>query len=469
MAASRWIASSGIGNQRPRQLRHRLGGAGLLAVFALGLASSGGCWAPFRSPAIPACTLPDTFRTPHRTAGPPLNFASLSLPPQADYFLGPGDMLEVLVHGLYPGKEIRPVRTQVMADGRIHLPIVGTVDVDGLNLTQAHVAINNAYADGFINEPRTNVYLVAKASVNVLVLGEVGVPGMYALPKGENDVAHALAAAGGLDRESGGEIEVHRRIPQDQLSAGNYGYRHGIEEVPMGTRLNFQDPPPLPSENKLTIKIATTAGTPAVTPLPPTDAEGAKTATGISPAPQPLPPSELAGSPLGTPLMHEPMRIVRIPLHGYPSQPLFTSDIVLQTGDVVVVPSRREDVFYVVGKLSSSNFTRFSLGIEDRDIGAGFLLPRDREVDVVTAVAMAGYIDPIDSPTTVTVHRHFPNGEMMLIHVDLIKARYNPRETILVAAGDIIYLNPDAAWWGRRMFDRIFESLFSISYARALR
>jgi hypothetical protein len=96
------------------------------------------------------------------------------------------------------------------------------------------------------------------------------------------------------------------------------------------------------------------------------------------------------------------------------------------------------------------------------------VLPRDREVDVVTAVAMAGYIDPIDSPTTVTVHRRLPDGQPLLIRVDLIKARYDYRETVLVQAGDIIYLNPDLPWWLRRTFDRVVPELIIEAYRRAL-
>ena len=78
---------------------------------------------------------------------------------------------------------------------------------------------------------------------------------------------------------------------------------------------------------------------------------------------------------------------------------------------------------------------------------------------------MAGYIDPIDSPTTVTVHRVAPNGQPLLIYVDLIQARYDARETVLVAPGDIIYLNPDGPWWFRRTFDRVVDSLILLPYA----
>ena len=147
----------------------------------------------------------------------------------------------------------------------------------------------------------------------------------------------------------------------------------------------------------------------------------------------------------------------------YPGDGLTPEDITLQQGDVVVVPRRVREVFWVVGQLNYNLEQRFSLRQDDRDLGNGFNLPTDRDIDVVTAVAMAGYIDPIDSPTTVTVQRNQPNGPPLIIIVDLIKARYDEHETVLVQPGDIIYINPDGAWWARRQWDRIFPSLITIS------
>jgi len=46
--------------------------------------------------------------------------------------------------------------------------------------------------------------------------------------------------------------------------------------------------------------------------------------------------------------------------------------------------------------------------------------------------------------------------------VDLIKARYDERETVLVQPGDVIYINPDWQWWSRRQWDRIFPNLFQV-------
>ena len=144
------------------------------------------------------------------------------------------------------------------------------------------------------------------------------------------------------------------------------------------------------------------------------------------------------------------------------------ADVVLNAADVVIVPRRSDKVFYVVGPLSPQSRVRFSVGDRDREIGSGLLLPEDREVDVVTAVAMAGYIDPIESPTTVTVHRTGQNGMPMLIRVDLIAARTDPSETILVQSGDIIYLNPDPWWYFRRMSDRIIDRALGTAAGRWL-
>ena len=163
-----------------------------------------------------------------------------------------------------------------------------------------------------------------------------------------------------------------------------------------------------------------------------------------------------------------PPEIVRIPLRGIDLWSINAEDARLAPGDVVVVPDRIDEVFYVVGKLSETNRVRFSVNDRDREIGNGFVLPSDREVDVVTAVAMAGYIDPIESPTTVTVHRLGPDGCPLLVRVDLIAARSDPQETILIQPGDIIYLNPDPWWYTRRTLDRVVNQALGTAVGRWL-
>ena len=421
----------------------------LALVFGILSMLVSGCYAPLRTTAVPASSLPDTFRTPWRTGGAPLNLSSLTVEPPRDYFLGANDLLEVTIPGLYERSEIAPLRVQVMGNGHVHLPLVGSVMVGNMNLSEAQAAICAAYANGFIVDPRVNVALAEKSTTSVLVLGQVNAPGTYLLPKYENDIGHALGAAGGLTPDAADYIEVHRRVPKP-LPHAAVGARHfrqvsWYDEVPstlQGPKLSDS----LVKPNR----------------LPPTDVVPHEAATFAAP-----PPVETVQPIQAFPLQSP--QILRIPLRGADPGLATPSNITLGPGDVVVVPDRKHEVFYVVGRLSTTNTVRFTVGDRERELGVGFVLPRDREIDVVTAVALAGYIDPIDSPTTVTVHRTGPDGQPMLIKVDLIKARYNRLETILVEPGDIIYLNPDSHWWWRRFIDRVLVDAFRAPYNKVFR
>lgn len=385
-------------------------GRGIFACFWIAiLCVQTGCWAPLHSCGIPATQLPETFRLPTRTGGVPLNFASLTIQPPNDYILGPDDQLDVTVAGLSKEAEPQPIRVQIMANGSVQLPLVGEVNIGGGNLIDAQKAITNAYSDGYLQDPRVNLTLIQKSSTSVIVLGEVNEPGVHILPKYENDVGHALAAAGGLSVDAADEIEVHRRgiVRQAEL---------GLQGVPL---------------------IPSTADVDSHSPL----MDAMETIREV-----------------------DPKSILRIPLRTNLNFHLSEEDITLGAGDVIVVPSRKHEVFFVVGKLGTTNTVRFTVGDRERELGVGFVLPRDREIDVVTAVVMAGYIDPIDSPTTVTLHRVRPDGRPLLIRVDLIEARRNPRATVLVEPGDIIYLNPDAPWYMRRTIDQIFPDIFLSPY-----
>ena len=72
----------------------------------------------------------------------------------------------------------------------------------------------------------------------------------------------------------------------------------------------------------------------------------------------------------------ETENILRIPFRGLAPGTLTSDDITLRAGDVVVVPSRTHEVFYVVGKLNVTGLIRFSSGLEVRDLGVE--RPRER-------------------------------------------------------------------------------------------
>jgi len=474
-----------------RACRCGLQGLGLAALLMLG-----GCYAPMFSHGIPARELPDHFRAPIRSSGIPLNYANLTQQAPADYRLGAGDILEIGLPDVLrePGQPSRTIahiiRVQVMANGHIQLPMLGPLNVGNMNVLEAQSAIVRAYRINKVSPDGTDwpisVYLAQKATHSVLVLGAVKTPGVHQLPKYENDIGHAIAAAGGFADDAEDRIEVHRRMPAPPQPPPAAPKPPGAHKpaMPAVRQAAAVMPAPPPAPEGGPSKMQRLAASLLADPKPERRALTGPTPTGaasrsapidtISPVPAPahLPiaaPCHPAhqGPMMATSTIDGSMQMYTIPLRGHGGE-LPPEQVTLYSGDVIVVPSRRNEVFFVVGKLAPINFVRFTVQERERELGGGFLLPKDRDIDVVTAVAMAGYIDPIDSPTTVTVHRTMPDGRPLLILVDLIKARYDPRETVMVQAGDILYLNPDGAWYFRRQLDRIMPDLLLLPYQAAV-
>lgn len=499
-----------------------------LAAACLVLASATGCYAPMCSPGVPARTLSDEYRWPIRTAGEPLNYSMLAASPPSAYLLGSGDVLEVTVPDLVQRGDAQPFEVQVLESGEAYFPRVGPIQLGGLTLAQAQYEINSVLSDGYLQNPGASIKLLQKGTINVMVLGAVNTPGTHALPRHENDVAHALAAAGGFSEEAGDVIEIHRQSaagmePVPAVISEPTPSPWGRYDSPGPSLENYPAMPgygmPSPATVAPQPEFVPPADafsppawpSPSINPVPTVTPQSFSQPMQVEryssqPAPQgavvpatQLPPMQPAGmNPLdsyrgghsqqpvnGMPVIRGqspqhygdlpgwPMPginsgpIIRISLRGQ-SYPINPNDVVLHAGDVVVVPRKTDEVFFVVGPLSEQSRIRFSVGDRDREIGNGLLLPPDREIDVVTAVAMAGYIDPIDSPTTVTVHRCGPDGMPLLIKVDLIAARSDPRETILVHPGDIIYLNPDHWWYWRRTVDRVIDQALGTAIGRWL-
>lgn len=431
--------------------------------------------------------LSDEYRWPTRTAGEPLNYASLAAPPPPAYLLGNGDILEVTVPELMQRGEAQPFQVQVLESGEAYFPRVGPIQVGGLTLAQAQYQINSVLAAGYLQNPGASIALIQKGTINVVVLGAVKSPGIHALPRYENDVAHALAAAGGFDENAGEVIEIHRQSPLGHPSAD---FRFGAQPTPaMPSTFGGQSVQALPLGTVPMNNAPAYGPMQSVIGTQPTYLPGSQSAPSASPhdsyrAGHSLQP----GAPLRSIRGQSPDLTGTGPLYGYPTEyphvvnrgpilkirlrgnplPINPDEMVLQPGDVVVVPRKTDEVFYVVGPLSEQSRIRFSVGDRDREIGNGLLLPPDREVDVVTAVAMAGYIDPIESPTTVTVHRCGIDGMPLLIRVDLIAARSDPQETVLIQPGDIIYLNPDHWWYTRRLIDRVIDQALGTAIGRWL-
>jgi len=118
------------------------------------------------------------------------------VPPPAtdDTTLGPGDVFSVRVYG----EDAMTGSHQVAPDGTIHFPLLGAVQVGGLEPTEVAQKIQSALVEGdLLRDPHVSVYVEAYASKRVSVVGAVANPGTFALEPGMT-VVQAISMAGGF-------------------------------------------------------------------------------------------------------------------------------------------------------------------------------------------------------------------------------------------------------------------------------
>jgi protein involved in polysaccharide export with SLBB domain len=149
----------------------------------------------------------NTFSNPNLTFQPNMN-----LPTPESYILGAGD--EVLID-IWGNSELN-VSLTVSPDGKIVASGVGPIQVAGLQIKDARSRIKRSfsriYSDLASAQPGTflSVTLGKTRTIQVNVMGEVAVPGTYALSS-LSTVFHALYSAGGINKiGSLREIKVYR-------------------------------------------------------------------------------------------------------------------------------------------------------------------------------------------------------------------------------------------------------------------
>ena len=118
-----------------------------------------------------------------------------SLPPKTyRYRLAPGDRLITSVFKI----EGYEAQVQVLSDGTINLPRLGTVEVWGLTLEEARQRITAGYSQ-FLRRPLVYLDLIEQRPVRVTVTGQVLRPGVFTLPvSGWPTMVDVIQKAGGL-------------------------------------------------------------------------------------------------------------------------------------------------------------------------------------------------------------------------------------------------------------------------------
>jgi polysaccharide export outer membrane protein len=186
-----------------------------------------------------------------------------------DYRLGPEDVIEVRVFEL--DQLNRTVR--VSGDGKVELPLVGSIEVSGLTTNQLAGHIADRLRDRYVQNPQVSIFITQFNSQKVSLLGAVANPATYPL-SGQRRLLQLLAEAGSLGTEAGTTLYVFR-----QTSDG----RSARLTVPLNELLLQGDPRwnvllqagdviSVPPEEAIAVTVLGAVNTPGVHKLPVGDA-----------------------------------------------------------------------------------------------------------------------------------------------------------------------------------------------------
>ena len=200
--------------------------------------TAGSLLAQSPAPVAPAEPVRPSYPNPGTSSSSPASAAAaVPLSPgvsaPSGYILSANDQVAVEVFG----EEDLRTNGRLNGEGNLSLPLLGSVHLGGLTLTQAAARLTDLYARDYLVNPRVNVMLVGYAKRRFTMLGQINRPGSYEMPDGSPegiDLMEAVAMAGGYTRIAAPErISVRRhsssgkdeiiRVDAKRLARGDRG------------------------------------------------------------------------------------------------------------------------------------------------------------------------------------------------------------------------------------------------------
>jgi polysaccharide export outer membrane protein len=202
---------------RPR--RQTLAAGLALGLVWLAAAGATQAQAPVARPVPPPS--PGAASTPAAT---PASAQVSGLQADADYVIGPTDVLTVVIHD---DKEIASEVT-VRPDGKITLPLINDVVAAGLTPAQLRVRITEL-EKRFIKVPVVTVIVKQVNNNRAFITGQVRTPGSYVLP-GPTTVLQLLAMAGGFAEFADREHILIARVEQGVQTSFTFNYDRALKK-----------------------------------------------------------------------------------------------------------------------------------------------------------------------------------------------------------------------------------------------
>jgi polysaccharide export outer membrane protein len=123
----------------------------------------------------------------------------------AEYRLGPGDLIEVGVFGVDDFRHT----IRVNGAGVIKIPLLDAITASGLTPAELEVRLTEMLEAGVIKNPQVSVFVKEYRSQPVYVLGSVRNPGQYQITL-QLKIVDALSLAGGLQPSAGDDATIQR-------------------------------------------------------------------------------------------------------------------------------------------------------------------------------------------------------------------------------------------------------------------
>jgi len=109
-----------------------------------------------------------------------------------DYRIGADDLLEIQVFGV----DLLTRTVRVNSRGQISMPLIGSVEVQGLTAQEAESVVAKRLAGDYLQNPQVSLFIREYTTQRITVEGAVQKPGVYPL-RGTTTLLQALAIAGG--------------------------------------------------------------------------------------------------------------------------------------------------------------------------------------------------------------------------------------------------------------------------------
>jgi polysaccharide export outer membrane protein len=194
-------------------LRYRRSAAALFALVWLTLST--GC----NSLNYTARNLPPEFAAPPPRGMQNADLSRLSRPQSSIEKIQRGDAIRVVVTTGVEQREPTGWVLRVADNGQVDVPIIGPVQVEGMELTAAEQAIHGeAIRRGKYVAPKVNLDFESRKTKRITVVGAVFAPNTYEIPIAACDILTAVASAKGFTPEADTIIEV--RNPQPGVNLG---------------------------------------------------------------------------------------------------------------------------------------------------------------------------------------------------------------------------------------------------------